>query len=161
MHRGKGVACPFCKATFTSASGLSHHLETGSCPRANTVNHRSIFQAISQRDPTHVLTNKLLTYPDLDVRDIATSATWNGSGFECYLCHRAYDTIEALNQHLSSPIHSEKLYRCPNRSCNRQFVRLASLFNHLESESCNFVRFETVQKHVHNFIIGRQLLSFV
>ncbi|KAF2477940.1 uncharacterized protein BDR25DRAFT_299678 [Lindgomyces ingoldianus] len=157
-HRGKNVACPFCKAALTSASGLSHHLETGSCPRAKNVNHLTIFQAISQRDPNRLFTNKLLTYPDFDTQNIATSATWNGSSFECYLCHREYNTLRALNQHLNSPAHSEKLYHCPNRSCNNQFVRLASLFNHLESESCNFMRFERVQKHVHNFITGRQKL---
>ena len=27
-------------------------------------------------------------------------------------------TLQALNQHLNSPAHSEKLYDCPNRSCN-------------------------------------------
>jgi hypothetical protein len=160
-HRGKTVACPFCKAAWTSASGLSHHLETGSCPRATNINHGTIFQAINQRDPRGLLTNKLLTYVDSDIQNIATSATWNGSSYECYICHRDYDTLRALNQHLNSLVHSEKLYHCPNRSCNREFVRLASLFNHLESESCNFVRFEKVQQHVHNFITGRQkLLGF-
>ncbi|KAH6613028.1 hypothetical protein C7974DRAFT_345632 [Boeremia exigua] len=157
-HRGRNVVCPFCKMALTSASGLSHHLETGSCQRAKNVNHRTIFQAISQRDPGGILTNRLLTYPDFDTEQIATDGTWNGSSFECYLCRREYDTLRALNQHLNSPAHSEKLYHCPNRNCEGQFVRLASLFNHLESESCNFVRFERVQKHVHNFITGGQRL---
>ncbi|RAR15528.1 zinc finger protein [Stemphylium lycopersici] len=94
-------------------------------------------------------------------QDIATGATWNGFNHECYLCHRDFSTLQGLNQHLNSPAHSGKLYHCPNRSCAGQFVRLASLFNHLESESCNFVRFEKVQKHVHDFITGRQkLLGF-
>ncbi|KAF2844473.1 putative zinc finger protein, partial [Plenodomus tracheiphilus IPT5] len=161
IHRSKNVACPFCKAAFTSASGLSHHLETGSCPRAKNINYRTIHQAISQRDPSSLLTKKLLTYPDSDKQNIATNATWNGSSYECYICHRKHDTVQALNQHLSSLVHSEKLYHCPNRSCNGQFVSLAGLFNHLESESCKFVRFENIQKHVHNFITGQQkLLSF-
>jgi DNA-directed RNA polymerase subunit RPC12/RpoP len=157
-HRGKNVACPFCKTALTSASGLSHHLETGSCPRAPNINHHTIFGAISQRDPKSLLTNKLLTYPDSNIQNIATHATWNGSSYECYLCHRKHNTLRALNQHLNSPVHSEKLYHCPNCSCNRQFVRLASLFNHLESESCKFVRFERVQQQVHNLITGRQKL---
>jgi len=160
-HRGKDVACPFCKASLTSASGLSHHIEAGSCPRARNLNHRTIFQAISQRDHSGLLTNKLLTYPDFDTQNIATSATWNGSGYECYLCNRECNTLQGLNQHLNSPAHSEKLYHCPNHDCTGQFVRLASLFNHLESESCNFLRFEKVQEHVHDLITGRQkLLGF-
>lgn len=160
-HRGKHILCPFCKAAYTTATGLSHHLESASCPRASNVNHRSIFQAISQRDPRGLLTNKLLTYPETDMQSIATCASWNGSKYECYLCHRGYGTLRALNQHLNSPAHSEKLYHCPNRSCNGQFVRLASLFNHLESESCHFMRFEKVQQQVHNLVTGkRQLISF-
>lgn len=157
-HRGKNIACPFCKAALTSASGLSHHLETGSCPRATNINHRTMFQAISQRDPSGLLTNKLLTYPESNIQNIATNATWNGCSYECYLCRREYGTLRALNQHLNSPAHDQKLYHCPNRSCNRHFGRLAALFNHLESESCNFVRFEKVQTHVHNLITGRQKL---
>ncbi|OAG15212.1 zinc finger protein [Alternaria alternata] len=157
-HRGRNVARPFCKTALTSASGLSHHLESGSCPRAGNSNHRTIFQAISQRDCGGLVTNKLLTYPDSGTQNIATGATWNGFNYECYLCHREFRNLQGLNQHLSSPAHSEKLYHCPNRDCTGQFVRLASLFNHLESESCNFVRFERVQKHVHDFITGRQKL---
>ncbi|KAF2843862.1 hypothetical protein T440DRAFT_494311 [Plenodomus tracheiphilus IPT5] len=157
-HRGRNVACPFCKTALTWASGLSHHLEAGSCPRAGNLNHRTIFQAISQWDRGGLITNKLLTYPDSDTQNIATGATWNGFNYECYLCHREFRDLQRLNQHLSSPVHSEKLYHCPNRNCTGQFVRLASLFNHLESESCNFVRFEKVQKHVRDFITGRQKL---
>ncbi|EMD61791.1 hypothetical protein GGP41_002699 [Bipolaris sorokiniana] len=155
-HRGKNVACPLCKTAFTSASGLSHHLETSSCPQAGNLNYRTIFQAISLRDCNGLLTNKLLTYPDFGTQNVASSAAWNDSNYECYLCHREYNTLQALNQHLNSPAHSEKLYHCPNRSCNHQFSCLASLFNHLESESCKFVRFEKVQKQVPNFITGQQ-----
>jgi DNA-directed RNA polymerase subunit RPC12/RpoP len=160
-HRGKNVACPFCKVAWTSASGLSHHLESGSCPRAQNINHRTIHQAISRRDPSGLVTNKLLTYPDSNIQNIATNATWNGSWYECYLCHREFGTLQALNQHLNSAAHSEKLYHCPNRSCDGQFVRLASLFNHLESESCKFIRFERVQQHVHTIMTGRaKLIGF-
>ena len=162
VHRGKKVACPFCKMAFTTASGLSHHLETGSCSRAKNLNRETIHQAIRQRDPGGLVTKNLLTYPDSNMQSIATGAAWNGHSFECYLCHRGHATLGALNQHLNSPIHSEKLYRCPNRKCKREFVSLAALFSHLESESCKFVRFEKVQENVHNFITGGQkLLGFV
>jgi hypothetical protein len=157
-HRGRNISCPFCKAALTTASGLSHHLETGSCRQARNINHDTIHKTIRQRDPGGVFTKKLLTHPDFDVQDIVTGAAWNGSSYECYLCHRAHPTLYALNQHLDSPAHDEKLYHCPNRNCNREFVRLASLFNHLESESCNFVRFEKIQSSVRDFITGQQRL---
>ena len=161
VHRGANVACPFCQAAFTSASGLSHHLETGSCPQAKNLNREIIYRAIEKRDPGGFITKKLLTYPDSTTQDIATNAAWNGDGYECYLCHREYRTLQALNQHLHSPAHSKKLYHCPNRKCNHEFISLAALFNHLESESCNFVRSETVQQKVHGIITGRQkLLGF-
>lgn len=120
-----------------------------------------IYRAIKERDPGGLVTMKLLIYPDFTTQNIATNAAWNGGGYECYLCHREYETLQALNQHLHSPAHSEKLYHCPNRKCNHKFISLASLFNHLESESCKFVRFEKVQQNVHGFITGRQkLLGF-
>ncbi|KAH8730373.1 zinc finger protein [Phaeosphaeriaceae sp. PMI808] len=161
IHRGKNITCPFCKVDMTSASGLSHHLESGSCPRATNINHGTIFRAISQRDPSGTFTKNLLTYPDFNVENIATSASWNGWSYECYLCHQLHDTLRALNQHLSSLAHSEKWYHCPNRSCERNFVSLAALFNHFESESCNYVRFEKVQENVGGFISGRRLVGFV
>jgi hypothetical protein len=37
-------------------------------------------------------------------------------------------------------------------------VTLAALFNHLESESCGFVRFESVQRSAGEFLMGRQRL---
>ncbi|KAF2008486.1 zinc finger protein [Aaosphaeria arxii CBS 175.79] len=161
LHRGKNIVCPFCKVAKASTSSLSHHLETGSCPRAKDVNHHTLFHAISQRDPNGLVTNKLLTYTDSNVQNIATSASWNGRSYECYLCHREHGSLGALNQHLNSLVHREKLYHCPNRNCTRDFVGLASLFNHLESESCGFVRFEKVQQKVHSFITGGQkLISF-
>ena len=121
-----------------------------------------IYKTVKTRDPGGLVTKKLLTYPEFDTQNIATAAAWNGYNYECYLCHRLYNTLQSLNQHLTSPTHSEKLYHCPNRACAREFVILAALFNHLESESCGFVRFEKVQENVHEFITGRQkLIGFV
>jgi hypothetical protein len=34
VHRGSRLICPYCEATYISASGLTHHLEANSCPRA-------------------------------------------------------------------------------------------------------------------------------
>ncbi|OAL48484.1 hypothetical protein IQ07DRAFT_543416 [Pyrenochaeta sp. DS3sAY3a] len=161
IHRGTTVPCPFCKVGFTTASGLSHHLETGSCPNAKTLDREKIYKAIRQRDSHGIFTKNLLTFQESDVETIATGAAFNGSSYECYLCHREFNSLRGLNQHLNSPTHSQSLYHCPNRSCARDFVSLASMFNHLESESCSFIRFEKVQENVQNIITGRQrLLGF-
>jgi hypothetical protein len=99
-----------------------------------------------------------LTYPDHSSEAIATSATWNGRYYECYLCHRGFTTIRGLNQHLESPAHKQKIYHCPNRQCGRELVSLAALFNHLESESCGYIRFEKVQQSIGGFLTDRQKL---
>ena len=40
------------------------------------------------------------------------------------------------------------------------FRTLASVINHLESESCGFMRFETVQRKMGNVLGGDRLLTF-
>ena len=37
------------------------------------------------------------------------------------------------------------MYRCPGRGCGREYKLLSSLIQHVESESCGFIRFEKVQ----------------
>jgi uncharacterized CHY-type Zn-finger protein len=100
IHRGTTVLCPFCKVGFTTASGLSHHLETGSCPNARGLNRQKIYDTIRQRDTNGIFTKNLLTYPNSDVETIATSASFNGRYYECYLCHNEFFSLQGLNQHL-------------------------------------------------------------
>lgn len=33
----------------------------------------------------------------------ATDMAWNGDAYECYLCHRDFNSLRGLNQHLASP----------------------------------------------------------
>ncbi|KAF2835202.1 hypothetical protein M501DRAFT_942443 [Patellaria atrata CBS 101060] len=163
VHRGSNIPCPFCKVNFTTASGLSRHLETGSCSRAPMLNRETILHKIRERDPNRLITTKLLEGPNEErvsysVNDLAN----NGSYWECYICHNGFTTAKGLTSHLDSDFHKEKAYRCPNamNRCGKQFVTLAGLFNHLESESCAFMRFERVQEHVGDVIQGRRLIAF-
>lgn len=95
-----------------------------------------------------MITTKQLTYHPTGTYT-ATDLAYNGHAWECYLCHRNFKTDHALTQHLGSPTHQQKVYRCPNRGrCGKEFVALAGLFNHLESESCAYMRFERVQQQV-------------
>ncbi|CAG7937571.1 unnamed protein product [Penicillium salamii] len=145
-HRGSDVKCPFCNTGFVTPSGASHHLETGSCPGAPRLNRESIARVVQRLDTTGVIAKKQIEWHEQNVEYVANSSSWNGSGYECYLCHRNYRTLLALNQHLKSPAHAQKVYHCPNRGCAKEFTALAALFNHLESESCRFMRFENVQR---------------
>ncbi|KAK5677448.1 hypothetical protein LTS10_010020 [Elasticomyces elasticus] len=161
LHRGATITCPFCKVNHTTASGLLHHLETGSCPQARGLNRDKILQVVRERDPNHIITKKLLTYHEGTTGTYsATDQAWNGRKWECYLCHRGFGTDRALNQHLNSPAHQQPVYHCPNGRCGKDFRTLASMFNHLESESCAYMRFENVQQHVGNVLGGNRLIAF-
>ena len=42
--------------------------------------------------------------------------------------------------------------------CESQFKTLAAMFNHLESESCGFIKFNGVQSNVGDILAGNQRL---
>ncbi len=53
----------------------------------------------------------------------------------------------------------QELYHCPNKvRCGLQFKTLAGMFNHLESESCGFIKFNGVQSKVGNILAGNHRL---
>ncbi|KAI6090150.1 hypothetical protein F4821DRAFT_256299 [Hypoxylon rubiginosum] len=159
-HRGQNIACPFCKNGFTTATGLAHHLEGGGCSRAPFLNRDEVYKVVRQKDPSGLISKKLIGW-DGSPTYKATAMAWNGSAYECYFCHREFRQINSLDQHLSSPAHQQALYHCPNRhGCGKEFKTLASIMNHLESESCSFTRFETVQRTVNDIMSGNRLLKF-
>ncbi|KAJ5811813.1 zinc finger protein [Penicillium riverlandense] len=136
--------CTGCRRQFQNDNNLQM---TGSCPRAPNVDRATLRDMIRRRDPKGVISNKLLEWhQDEDAQYEITNRAFNGSGWECYLCHREFVHSRALNQHINSPAHQQKAYHCPNGRCQKQFVILAALFHHLESETCSFMRFERVQR---------------
>ncbi|KAJ6090377.1 zinc finger protein [Penicillium sp. IBT 16267x] len=165
IHRGTNVLCPFCKTGFVTASGASHHVETGSCPEAPKMNRETVLRIIQAADRKGLIANKKIGwYKEEDVQYIVTNRAFNGNFWECYICHDEFNTSGALTQHLNSPVHKQKVYHCPDRNCPKEFNTLAGLLSHLESESCGYMRFERVQqvqKSLNDVIMGRkQLTSF-
>jgi hypothetical protein len=53
-----------------------------------------------------------------------------------------------------------KIYHCPSFTCGKEFVTLAALFNHLESESCGFTKFMRVQRSVDGFFNASRAITF-
>ncbi|KAF9892329.1 hypothetical protein FE257_002106 [Aspergillus nanangensis] len=160
-HRANSICCPFCKATYTVASGLIHHLERGSCPAAPNLNRETILRFTRQMDRNGSITIRQIEWKDEEVSYSATDHAFNGTYWECYICHRMFKSHISPNQHLNSPAHKQNVYHCPNMksACGKEFSTLAALFNRLESETCSFIRFEKVQRSVHNVIQGRGLLT--
>ena len=117
---------------------------------------------IRQRDPNGVITNKQIEWhKESNISYTVTKLAFNGSFWECYICHDEFSTKNGLNSHVNSPVHKQKVYHCPNlKNCSRQFVSLGGLFGHLESETCAYMRFETVQQQVTDVLQGRKLIAF-
>ncbi|KAM4058336.1 zinc-finger double-stranded RNA-binding domain-containing protein [Hirsutella rhossiliensis] len=159
VHRGLTVLCPFCSRLFSTATGLTHHLETASCPKAPQLNRDELFRIVRSKDPGGIISKNLLEWTSSYEYEV-DSGSWNGRGYECFICGRVFGRLSSLEQHLNSPIHQQELYHCPNTSCCMNFKTLAGIINHLESESCRFIKFERVQRSVNNFVSSNRLLSF-
>ncbi|RBR21359.1 uncharacterized protein FIESC28_04896 [Fusarium coffeatum] len=155
-----GVKCPFCCANYNAASGVAHHLERGCCPNA-PLDRDTLYQEVKKRDPDGLITNQFLKW-EPTVHYQATELAFNSyyGEYECYICHDLFPYLSSLNQHLDSPRHQRDLYHCPNRSCLREFTTLAGLINHLESESCRFMRFQAVQNGIRGLFSSQRNVSF-
>ena len=120
-----------------------------------------MYEAVRKRDPNGTLTRKLLNWSKEDdfeaterSRNVATGA------FDCSLCGASFNRLQSLNQHLQSPKHAQKLYHCPKKACNKRFATLAAVTSHLESEKCDFMRFEDVQKAVSRIFDAGRMIAF-
>lgn len=158
IHRGSSVQCPLCIKAYTTATGIVNHLESGTCPNTQNLSRDALYRLVRSRDPQGVISKKLIGWTG-EVEYEATVHTWNGSGYECYLCHRVFQEIQSLDQHLKSPVHQQSYYHCPKVTCRSEFKTLASLISHLESESCGYIRFSNVQNRVKEIMLGGKLIG--
>ncbi|EPE24819.1 C2H2 and C2HC zinc finger [Glarea lozoyensis ATCC 20868] len=159
-HVGTSISCPFCKGNYATASGLTIHLESGTC--SSGLNRQKINTMMRQMDKNNVITKPMITMPGYENASnmVATEHAWNGDGYECYLCHREFDRLSGLNNHMRSPVHEQKIYQCPGRGCGREYKALSGLVQHVESESCGVMRFGQVQAGARNGIepfVGRMI----
>ncbi|KAF5385017.1 hypothetical protein D9615_001023 [Tricholomella constricta] len=150
--RGKG-----CTLTFVSPSAMLLHLESGTC--CSGITRGLINDKIRQLDRNNIITDpsRMIAGPSGardEVTYYATGASWNGRGFECYLCHGTYSSLRALNQHLASPRHQDKIYVCPLSTCRVRFTALSALCQHIESERCGVSKFRAV-KNTMDSIVGQ------
>ncbi|KNZ81677.1 Zinc finger protein [Termitomyces sp. J132] len=151
VHRPRDVPCrgKGCTLTFVSVSSMLLHLESGACVSGLT--RRIIDAKIREWDRSNIITDpsRLLAssspHAHSQTTYYATDAAWNGSAYECYLCHGKYKNLAALNQHLASPRHQDKVYVCPQATCRVKFTTLSALCQHIESERCGVHRFREVK----------------
>ncbi|KAF1932570.1 uncharacterized protein M421DRAFT_97878 [Didymella exigua CBS 183.55] len=114
IRRGTDIPCPFCKRRFATATGVTHHVETGSCPKARSMNRDTILAKIRRCDPNHIITKNLIRY-DVESSITVTPASWNDriGMYVCYLCHKGFRNPRSLDNHVNSLAHKEKVYQCP------------------------------------------------
>ncbi|KLO16576.1 hypothetical protein SCHPADRAFT_901374 [Schizopora paradoxa] len=153
IHKPRAFACPGrnCNKAFVSISALILHAESGTCPSGTT--RKTVNEYVVRMDRTNVITNpnRLITSggvsaPPAQTRTYATAQAWNGRAYECFLCHKEFRALSALNAHLASPVHQSKIYRCPNvGACGMEFVALSGLSQHVEGGSCGVQRFRQVR----------------
>ena len=101
-HLGTPVSCYFCQSKFTTATGLWHHLETSSCPKAPLFDRDTAYRLVHSWDPNHIITSKRLKWQG-STRHKANLSAWDGEHYACCFCYRKFNTLEALDQHLQSP----------------------------------------------------------
>ncbi|KAJ7177404.1 hypothetical protein C8R43DRAFT_1193400 [Mycena crocata] len=149
IHRPKEVICPGrgCGLGFVTRSALLLHLEAGTCSSGS--NRQTVNRIVRQYDTNNVITNtaRLLTGGDNQVNYMASAASWNGSAYECYLCHGGYRSLAALNHHLASPTR------------HQSFTTLSALCQHIESERCGVFKFKAVQNAMNDLMGGMRRLT--
>ncbi|KAI0249122.1 hypothetical protein BJV78DRAFT_1276310 [Lactifluus subvellereus] len=161
LHQPNTVLCPGrgCNRSFTSPARLVLHFESGACRSGMT--RDELNRLVVRADRNNVITNpaRLLGgwdgyEPPASAKVWATDLSWNGEAYECFLCNSTFRTLESLNQHLQSPRHESKIYRCPKLDCDIQFVALSALCQHVEAGSCGVRMFRPVRDAMESLTRG-------
>lgn len=97
------MKCPFCSRLFATATGITHHLETGAFPNAQNPDRDQLYRFVRRKDPDGVISKNLLGWTG-SCKYEANARSWNGHHYECYLCHHTFGSLNSLNQHLNSAV---------------------------------------------------------
>ena len=167
VHQPANFRCPGrgCTKSFITAGALTLHFESGTCPSGMT--REQLNRLVVRADTNNYITNpsRLLTgplgwsEPPAPASMWATERSWNGSAFECFLCGSTYRSLAHLNQHLKSPRHQDKIYRCPKSDCRIEFATLSGLCQHVEGGSCGVRMFRQVRDTMDSLTRGFNMLT--
>jgi len=147
VHKARDLNCPLCSKNFKLPSAIALHIESGGC---HDIHRHQVTAVIHSLElvPTISISHRIQGSSDTASRTIASYATeqaFNGTAYECYLCHRAFRTLVSLNAHLNSPAHDDDEFKCPK--CKRRYKLISGLIQHIEAEVCGLARFEQVEDH--------------
>ncbi|GJE97004.1 C2H2 type zinc-finger protein [Phanerochaete sordida] len=169
-HEPKNIHCPGrgCTRAVSRVGDLVLHFESGTCPSGIT--RADVERGIVKLDRNGVITDtrRLIQGPDgvlaprAQPRTWATAASWNGAAYECVLCHRTFPQLHALNAHLQSPAHADKIFKCPSAydGCDQRFPAASALVQHIENGSCGVRKFQrTIERYVEDLTSGMRRLG--
>ncbi|KAI0285680.1 hypothetical protein BC826DRAFT_960018 [Russula brevipes] len=168
-HQPCNVHCPGrgCFKSFVSAAALTLHFESDTCPSGMT--REQLNRIVVRADTNNYITNpaRLLTGPlgrfEPPPAPVtwATERSWNedAGAYECFLCNSTFGTLVRLNQHLKSLRHEEEIYKCPKSDCQKEFVTLGGLCQHVESGSCGVRMFTQVRNMMDDLTRGFNVLT--
>lgn len=141
VHKTQDFECPLCPKRFKTASSISLHIESGACHKFSRGQVTAAAHAL-KIVPTISISRRIEDGTPRVVSYYVTERAFNGTAYECYLCHRTFHTLGALNSHVSSPVHDANEFRCPK--CEGEYKLISGLMQHIESEGCGIARFQAV-----------------
>ncbi|KAH9168393.1 hypothetical protein EDB89DRAFT_1992280 [Lactarius sanguifluus] len=167
LHRPSTVLCPSpkCNRSFVSPAALTHHFESGACRSGMT--REQLNRLVVRADGNNYITNPARLIggptgeyePPMTTSAWATELSWNGMKYECFLCHSTFKSLGRLDQHLQSPTHDQKIYKCPKPDCHVEFVALSALCQHVEGGSCGVRVFRQVQNAMESLTRGSNAIA--
>ncbi|EDR16112.1 uncharacterized protein LACBIDRAFT_301873 [Laccaria bicolor S238N-H82] len=141
-HANRSFKCPFCANTFKAPSAIAQHIESG----CHKITRHQVTAAVKKlKIVPDICISRLLpsSGPPTISTYIATEQSFNGTSYECFLCHKGFRLLTSLNAHLASPAHDADEFRCPK--CQRNFTVISALVQHIESEVCGLANMQKVQ----------------
>jgi len=143
VHQARDIGSPICNKKFKVPSAIALHIESGACH--NITRHQVTKAVQSLKIAATISLSHRIEYPSgsAHISYTASDKAWNGYAYECYLCHRNFNTLVSLDSHLASPVHDADEFGCPKGK--RRYKLVSGLIQHIESEVCGIARFQQVQ----------------
>jgi len=141
VHKARDFECPLCPKRFKTSSSIALHIESGACHNFSRAQVTTAVHALAIV-PTISISRRIEGWTPHVVTSYVTERAFNGTDYECYLCHRTFRTLNTLNSHIGSPAHDANEFKCPK--CKRECKLISSLMQHIESEVCGIAKFDSV-----------------
>lgn len=149
-HIGTPLSCRYCDRSFPHISALGQHYESGACRRSGMDRH-TINRSVRVLDKDHYITTGASPQKTIASSGLATGGSWNEhtQRYECDCCaptSRGFSSFAALRNHIASPAHDQKGYKCLNEDCASPFKTLSGVAQHVETGKCGLAGFDNEQK---------------